>query len=57
MTTLMSGIFEKRFMELSGCVNLEEAVLPQNANKPLPQKSGRKLIVYSIVCTFFSRNI
>ncbi len=44
MTTLMSGIFEKRFMELSGCVNFKEAVLSQNANKPLPQKADGSLM-------------
>ncbi|WP_311081506.1 hypothetical protein [Paenibacillus polymyxa] len=44
MTTLMSGIFEKRFMELSGGVNFVEAVLPQNANKPLPQKADGSLL-------------
>ncbi len=44
MTTLMSGIFEKRFMELSGCVNFKEAVLSQNANKPLPQKADGSLL-------------
>ncbi|AJW69132.1 hypothetical protein [Paenibacillus polymyxa] len=44
MTTLMSGIFEKHFMELSGGVNFKEAVLSQNANKPLPQKADGSLL-------------
>lgn len=39
-------------MELSGCVNFRDVFLPENANKPLPQKADGSLLCI-LYCMFF----